>query len=157
MSTLLNVERPGKLLKANGVLAQALIESGATVRAAAKQAGVSRSTAERMSRRQKANRYSNALRDNHVALIKNSIRDRFLSKSSELLDAITGEDIKKASLLEKVKASSICLENAGLGPAPIGDLHQTFFFAVNTSGSQADSTSRPQAAPLDVTPSTSTP
>jgi len=146
------VRPPGSTLAANGLAAEVLIDIGMSLRKTAKVTGVSERTVARISKHRRSNRYANALRADHVDAIKNSIRDKFLVASNSALDTMSDAKLKKSSALELAKISSICLENAGLGPTPIGDLHQNFFFTqVN------DSAPVVPTPPVDITPATTEP
>lgn len=138
------LKEPGKHVGTRGIVAAALLESGTSIRSAAKQTGISQGTAAAIAQRVRKKDYPKHLRADQVEAVKKSIRDRFLLKASDALNGINTSKLQDASALELAKISSICLENAGLGPTPIAEHHTNYFFQ-QINGA---------LPPVDITPST---
>jgi hypothetical protein len=115
-STLLQTKHPGRNLKTKATVALALLESGFTVREAARAAGVSHTTAARLSVARKRKDYIATPNPLHVAAVKKTLQDRFLLEAAASLDSITPADRKRAGYLEKMKVASIAAERSAMSP-----------------------------------------
>lgn len=145
LTTRAEIRRPGKNTGPRATIGIALLDTGISSRKAAKIAGIGRTTLTRIRRQQKKmGQDATALNPKHVALVKATIRDKFLLAGNAAVDILTHDPAKlqDSTALELAKVASICLENAGLGPNSISEHHITVLKKYEIP-----------AATIDITPS----
>ena len=106
----------GSRLGTRGVLAQAMLEQGASVRTVRKVTGVSTTTASFLRRNKVIPRAQ-------VEAVKKHLQDRFALIASEALEAIDADKLKAAGFGELVRGAAVAANQAGITAPSVAEIY----------------------------------
>jgi hypothetical protein len=103
-------------LGARGVLAQALLEQGVSIRNVRKATGISMTTALAMKRQ-------NSIPREHVEAIKRTLQDQYTVAAHRFLQAALADDkISESKAIDLVRMSAFAYDRSGIATSPIDGL-----------------------------------
>jgi hypothetical protein len=141
----------GKNLGHRGLMAEALLKQGFSIRKTSKLAGISPTSASELRRKT----LCDPMRADAIQAIRNSLRDQFTLTANACLEGIDQAKIKKASASELMRAAAQAADRCGIEPASTSERHNNYFFQ-QTNIQQAVITNG-APLPVTVTPSTREP
>ncbi len=120
-----NARLSGKRLGTRGIVAQAMLEQGASLRTVRKVTGISTTTGTFL-------RKNKVIPREQVERVKRHLQDKFAMIASQALESIDEDKLKQAGFGELVRGAALAAERAGIGNVSVHEHYQAVMMKYDT-------------------------